>query len=115
MPIILISADTENNNLIDFRNMDRQIDVILESTDNRSRTISEYIVSNNIVINRIATEKLNAPSESETNEDVYIRFQAVVNMIRSMNINSAMIISHTNVINTWQPNTIRNEWEIIEM
>jgi hypothetical protein len=50
-----------------------------------------------------------------TENDIRIRFQSVINMIRSMNYNNAIIISHNSVINTWKCNTMKNNWEIIEM
>ena len=114
MPIILISVD-EQNTLSDFQNMLNQVDVIMESTDERSRAITNIIAEHSIIINRLPTDRLDKQSDNETLEDVRIRFQAVLNMVRSLNILNAIIISHSSVINTWCPNTIQDNWEILEM
>ena len=115
MPIVLISTDSVNNSLSDFKNMTNQIDIVIESTDPRSRVISNYINENTLIINRLSTESLSPRTENESDEDVYIRFQAVVNTMRSLNVSNGIIISHHNVINTWKPDIIDQEWQIIEM
>lgn len=114
MPIILISVDVENT-LEDFKNMLNKVDLIMESTDNRSNQISNIISNYTTILNRIQMETLDVATENESLQDIRIRFQSVLNVIRNMNVANAIIISHTNVINAWQPDTIRNNWEILEM
>jgi hypothetical protein len=44
MPVILISVDSDNKNLVDFDKMeDVVVDVVLESTDPRSRAIGDLL------------------------------------------------------------------------
>jgi len=104
MPIVLVSVDGKNETLGEFKKLERQIDILLESDDPRCRVISDSLIEQ--VTQRLVIDKLNEGSES---------FQAVLNMVRNLNVNTAMIISHHSVINGWQKDTIGDEWEIIGM
>ena len=42
-------------------------------------------------------------------------FQSVLNVIRGMEVETAMIISHHTVFNTWKEGSIVDEWDIIGM
>ena len=109
MPIVLISVDSENKNLVDFDSLDITVDVLLESPDPRSKAIGDRLAKNVVFINRLVIDRL---SEGE---DAEVRIQAAVNMIRSMNVGNAMIISHSSVLNSYKETTIKNEWGIIGM
>jgi hypothetical protein len=109
MPIILVSVDSENLTL--ERMNDIVIDIVLESTDPRSKDIGDMLSNKVVFINRIATDRLN----EESDEEPSIRMQAVLNMIRQMKVHSAMIISHRSVFDSWQSGIVEDEWNVIPM
>jgi hypothetical protein len=103
MPIVLVSVDSKNDKLQEFKSLNRHLDLVLESEDPRCRVLSDSVGD---FTQRLVIDKLNDGSGS---------FQAVLNMVRSLSIQTAMIISHHSVINGWKAETISDEWEILEM
>jgi hypothetical protein len=115
MPIILISVDSVNKNLVEFENKKNVIvDVMMESTYPRSKEIGDEIASKMTIINRRVLDKLDDRSISESEEDAAIRLQAAINVIRKMNVQNAVIISHNSVFKSWNRVGI-DEWDIIGM
>jgi len=112
MPIILISVDSENKTFELFDKMsDTIVDIVLESTDPRSKDIGDMLSKKVIFTNRIVTERLN----EDCDEDPAIRMQAVLNMVRQMKVRTAILISHHSVFNSWKPEIVEDEWNIIPM
>jgi broad specificity phosphatase PhoE len=114
MPIVIVSVDSVNSKLEEFRELTNGVDVLFESTDPKATKLADYISSFVHVVTRVPSVMLN-PANSESDEDVSIRMQAVFNTIRSLNVSSAIVVSHHNVLNAWRPYLIDTEWEIIEM
>jgi hypothetical protein len=102
MPIVLVSVDSKNDKLEEFKALNRHVDLLLESEDPRCRVLSDSIGN---FTQRLVIDKLNEGSES---------FQAVLNMVRSLSISTALIISHHSVFNGWKERTIEDEWEVLE-
>jgi hypothetical protein len=116
MPIILISVDSKNKNLDDFKSMtDLVVDVLLESTDSRSTAIGDQLANSICFVNRIAIDRLNDRKDSESDDDVMIRIKAAVTMIRQMKVRNGIIISHHSVLNSWSETIIKDEWDVIAM
>jgi len=116
MPVILISVDSDNKNLVDFDKMeDVVVDVVLESTDPRSRAMGDLLSKKMVFINRIVLDKLNERGEGESEQDVAIRVQAALNVIRQMKVRNGVIISHHSVFNSYSETAIKDEWDVIEM
>jgi len=112
MPIVFVSVDSKNDTLVDFKSLEKPIGALFISEDPAA-----FELSNNVGVysNRLTTEALNPRRNDETDDDVKVRFQSVLNVIRSMNVETAMIISHHSVFNTWRTGTIVDEWDIIGM
>jgi len=108
MPIFLISADSKNKPFSTLSDMN--IDVLLESEDPRSKEIGDRLSEQVVFGNRIVVERLN----EDCDEDAFIRMQAVLNMVRNMNVRSAMIISHDSVFERWTSGMV-DEWTVIPM
>ena len=116
MPIILISVDSENTNMTEFDNMEHVIvDVVLESTDPRSKAIGDLLGKKMVFINRLVLNRLDDRGDNESDEDAMVRIQSAVNMIRQMNVRNGMIISHHSLLNSWVETTIEDEWDVIAM
>lgn len=116
MPIILISVDSENKNLVEFDKMeDVIVDVLLESTDPRSTAIGDLLSKKMQIVKRLAIDLLNERGPDESEEDAGIRIQAAVNMMRNLKVRSGMIISHISTFNSWDKNAIKDEWDVIGM
>jgi hypothetical protein len=116
MPIILISADTDNVKFIDFDKMKNiVVDVVFESTDPRSKAIVDILETKMIILNRVAVDRLNERGDDESEEDAGIRITAAVNVIRKMNVGSGIIVSHHSVFNSWDSEAIKDGWNVIEM
>jgi hypothetical protein len=116
MPIILISVDSVNKNLVDFDRMeDVIVDVVLESTDTRSKAIGDLLSKKMVFINRLVLDRLDDRGENESEQDAGIRMQAAVNLIRQMKVRNAMIISHHSVFNSCRQTVIKDEWDVIGM
>jgi hypothetical protein len=111
MPIILISVDSENKNLKDFDNMSEVVvDVVLQSTDPRSKEICDYLSSKMVIINRLSMEILD-----ECGEQPAERMRTAIGMIRDMKVRTAIIIGHQSVFSSWNPEAIKDEWDVIDM
>ena len=116
MPIILISVDSENKNLVEFDKMgDVIVDVMMESTDPRSKKIGDFLSTKMCIVNRLAIDRLNEREENESEADAGIRIQAAVNVIREMKVLNAVIISHKSTFHSWNREVIKDEWDIIGM
>lgn len=116
MPIILISVDSANKNLSEFDKMgDVVVDVVLESTDVRSKAIGDFLSTKILLKNRLSLDRLDERGVDESELDAGIRMQAAVNMLRKLNIQNAMIISHHSVFNSWNKGVIKDEWDVIGM
>lgn len=116
MPIILISVDSENKNLVEFDKMeDVIVDVMMESTDPRSKAIGDLLSTKMCIVNRLAIDRLNERREDESEFDARLRIQAAVNVIRQMNVRTGIIISHISAFNSWDKEAIKDEWDVIGM
>jgi len=116
MPIILISVDSENKNLVEFDKMeDVIVDILLESTDPRSTAIGDLLAKKMQIVNRLAIDRLNERGPNESELDAGVRLQAAVNVIRQMNVRTGIIISHISAFNSWDKEAIKDEWDVIGM
>lgn len=115
MPIIIVSVDGKNVKLEEFRELTKHIDLMIESSEQSATALGDYIASFVKVNSRIDTDRLSSAKYSETEQDIYIRMQSVYTLVQSLNISTAIIISHHNVLNVWRNNLIDKEWEIISM
>ena len=116
MPIILISVDSENKNLSEFDKMgDVIVDVMMESTDPRSKAIGDFLSTKMCIVNRLAIDRLNERRPDEDETDAGVRIQAAVNVIRQMNVRTGIIISHLSAFNSWDKEAIKDEWDVIGM
>jgi len=106
MPIAFVSVDSKNETLNDFKSVVGHIDLILESEDPRCRAISDMFEG--MFTQRLALDKLNDGTDA-------IGFQAALNMIRKLDIQTAMIISHHSVFNGWKQDAVNDEWSFVEM
>jgi hypothetical protein len=112
MPIVLVSVDSKNEKLDDFKSMEKTIHTVFVSGSHEAIALSSMVGKYE---NRLQVDALNPRRPEESDQDVHIRFQSLLNIIRGMDIDNAMIISHHSVFNVWKPETIGDEWEIIEM
>lgn len=116
MPIILISADSENMNLVDFSKMENiVVDIVFESTDPRSKAIVDVLETKMMILTRVPLDRLNEREEDESEENARIRVLAAVNVLRKMNVSSGMIVSHHSVFNSWDSGAIKDGWNVIGM
>jgi len=115
MPIVLVSVDSKNASLSEFKNLTKTVDVLLEATTSEATKLADYMSSFISFTSRVDTDRLNPPADGESELDVSIRMQAVFNLVKSLNVVSAMIISHHSVFNAWKKSSIGDEWEIISM
>lgn len=115
MPIAIVSVDSLNNNLSDFRNMIRGFDVLFVSADLRAIALADQLSEYVMFGTRYVTDRLSPPADTEDFMAVARRVQAVMTLINAQDITSAMVISHHSVINAWCPNFIQDEWETITM
>ena len=112
MPIMLVSVDSKNEKLVEIRNLEKVIDVLFISEHPGSLELMNQV---GLYTDCLKLDALNPRRDDETEEDVQIRFQSIVNVIKGLGVGSAMIISHHSVFNTWKKDTISDEWETIEM
>jgi hypothetical protein len=112
MPIVFVSVESKNEKLHEFKSMEKPIQVLFISEDPAAFELSNQVGKYN---NRLKTEALNPRKDDETEDDVRVRFQSVLNVIRGMEVDNAMIISHHSVFNTWKEGSITDEWDIIGM
>jgi hypothetical protein len=111
MPVAVISVDSINNNLTDFKDLTSRFDVVYISNTEAGQNIYKKLLSMTLIDNILVTDKLDPPDEYEDVESIRERFQDVVNDCTGRC--ACIIVSHHSVINSWRPNFIKNEWEVI--
>ena len=111
MPIAIISVDSLNNKLSDFKDLTSRFDIVYISDTEEGQNMYKQLLSMALIDNILVTDKLNPPSRREHVESVRQRFQDVVNECHDSC--ACIIVSHHSVINAWRPDFIKNEWEVI--
>ena len=112
MPIAVLSVDSVNSQIHDFKDLTSMFDIVFVSNDPKAQSLYYELVKMNIVIEKIiVTDLLAPPKQNETVQDIRERFQSVVDKC-SGGI-ATIVISHHSVINTWKNGFISSEWMVI--
>jgi hypothetical protein len=112
MPIAVISVDSMNKEINDFKDLTNMFDLVYLSQTQAAQDIYNRLLEINTPFAvTITTDKLNPPELNETDESVRIRFQSVVDECSGGK--ACIIISHHSVINSWKNNFIKDEWMVI--
>jgi len=116
MPIVLIAVEGTNKNLVEFGGMRNNVfDVLVESTDLRSKDIGDRLAEDLLFVTREVDYTLDVIDNDDSEEEMAYRLGAVISRLRSLHIQRAMIITHKKVINSWDPNMNADEWDAISM
>jgi len=110
MPIAIISVDSANSQLKDFKDLVTTFDRVYVSNTRKAADIYMKIVTMADVAETKFTSLLDEPI-NETPEEVRNRFQSIVD--KCSGGYACIIISYHSVINTWKPNFIDDEWAIV--
>ena len=113
MPIAILSVDSINLNLNDFRGMEKKFDVVYYSVEANDivEKLSEFVEFNVFW----ATSLLGPAKPEEKTLSVYQRVQTAITMIKELGVQSAMIVSHDSALKIWNPDVVSDTWEVIEM
>lgn len=116
MPIVLIAVEGTNKNLVEFGNMSNNVfDVLVESTDPRSKAIGDRLAEDLCFVKREVDYTLDVIDEDDGEEEMAYRLGAVISRLRSLGVQRAMIITHKRVLNSWDPHINMDEWDAISM
>jgi len=116
MPIVLIAVEGKNNRLVDFDDMHNNVfDVMVESTDPRSKEIGDKLSEKLWFVKREVDYMLDVIDEDDSEEEMAYRLGAVISRLRSLHVQRAMIITHKRIINSWDPDMNADEWDAITM
>jgi hypothetical protein len=116
MPIVLIAVEGTNKNLVEFGGMRNNVfDILVESTDPRSKDIGDRLAEDLLFVTREVDYTLDVIDNDDSEEEMAYRLGAVISRLRSLRVQRAMIITHKKVINSWDPNMNANEWDAISM
>jgi hypothetical protein len=116
MPIVLIAVEGKNNRLVDFDDMHNNVfDVVVESTDSRSKEIGDKLSEKLWFVKREVDYMLDVIDEDDSEEEMAYRLGAVISRLRSLHVQRAMIITHKRIINSWDPDMDADEWDAITM
>ena len=116
MPIVLIAVEGKNNRLVDFDDMHNNVfDVVVESTDPRSKEIGDKLSEKLWFVKREVDYMLDVIDDDDSEEEMAYRLGAVISRLRSLHVQRAMIITHKRIINSWDPNMNTDEWDVITM
>ena len=113
MPVVFVSVDSKNTRLCEFKDLTEQLDIIYYSNTVEAECILNKIREYTKVGRTILSDFLNPPEQHEMTDDIRKRVEYVVDDAYSWDVRSCMIISHHSVLNTWTPNFISEEWEIL--
>ncbi len=114
MPIVLIAVEGTNKNLVEFGEMSNNVfDVLVESSDLRSKAIGDRLSENLCFVTREVDYTLDVIDDSE--EEMAYRLGAVISRLRSLHVQRAMIITHKRMLNSWDPHINMDEWDAISM
>jgi len=112
MPIAVLSVDSANLKLEDFKDLTSIFNLIYVSTTTDSNDLYNKLLGLGIAKElTVMTKLLDPPIEDETDNDIRSRFQYVVDQCSGGA--SAIIISHHSVINKWKNDFIDSEWTVI--
>ena len=107
MPFIFVCVDGNNTNLLTFLNsLDRTFDIVVTSGKSDAMLLGVKITKNVKVKTLIHSNNLNPRVQFETDDLLRLRFESFLDSIRSMSFQTAIIVTTTDVYNTWKPNTI---------
>jgi hypothetical protein len=113
MPVAILSVDSENYLLKDFKDLTAVYDrVYISKTVEATLLFNKFVALGVSVEQVVETTRLDPPAEGETIEEIRERFQSVVKEVESLG-GAFVIISHHDVINNWRSNYIKNEWEVL--
>ena len=116
MPIVLIAVEGKNNRLVDFDDMHNNVfDVVVESTDPRSKEIGDKLSEKLWFVKREVDYMLDVIDEDDSEEEMAYRLGAVISRLRSLHVQRAIIITHKRIINSWDPDMDADEWDAITM
>jgi hypothetical protein len=116
MPIVLIAVEGKNNRLVDFDDMHNNVfDVVVESTDPRSKEIGDKLSEKLWFVKREVDYMLDVIDDDDSEEEMAYRLGAVISRLRSLHVQRAMIITHKRIINSWDPDMDADEWDAITM
>ena len=116
MPIVLIAVEGKNNRLVDFDDMHNNVfDVVVESTDPRSKEIGDKLSEKLWFVKREVDYMLDVIDEDDSEEEMAYRLGAVISRLRSLGVQRAIIITHKRVLNSWDPHINTDEWDAISM
>ena len=107
MPFIFVCVDGKNANLLNFLNsLDRTFDIVVTSGKSDAMLLGVKITKNVKVKTLVHSNNLNPRVQFETDDLLRLRFESFLDSIRSMSFQTAIIVTTTDVYNTWKPNTI---------
>ena len=110
MPIAVISVDSENYQLGDFKDLTESYTYVFLPTTTEGSLLFNNLIKMGIKVENIKpTERLDPPTNQESNDQIKNRFQSVVDECYG----PCIIISNHTTINTWSPNFIKNEWSVV--
>lgn len=109
MPIAVISVDSLNKDINDFKDLTNMFDIVYLSSTKQAHYLYNKLLAFNIPFGEIkVSDKLNPRRSDETVEDVQTRFQSIVDECSGGK--ACIIISHHSAINSWKNNFIADEW-----
>jgi len=116
MPIVLIAVEGTNKNLVDLENMHNNVfDVVVESTDPRSKEIGDKLSEKLWFVKREVDYTLDVIETDDSEEEMAYRLGAVISRLRGLRVQRAIIITHKRVLNSWDPHMNTDEWDAILM
>ena len=110
MPIALVSIDSVNSQLSDFKDLTEVFHLVYVSTDSKAKEIYDKL-SAIVAVERVTFTPLLDVPNNETDDQIKNRFQEVVDQCSGPY--ACLIITHHSVINTWRPKLINKEWTVI--
>lgn len=116
MPIVLIAVEGTNKNLVDLENMHNNVfDVVVESTDPRSKAIGDGLAEHLWFVKREVDYTLDVIETDDSEEEMAYRLGAVISRLRGLRVQRAIIITHKRVLNSWDLHINTDEWDAISM
>lgn len=107
MPFIFVCVDGNNTNLVPFlKSLDRTFDIVVTSAKSDAMLLGVTITKNVKSKTLVHSNNLNPRVQFETDDLLRLRFESFLDSIRSMSFQTAIVVTTTDVYNTWKPNTI---------
>lgn len=114
MPIVLVSANSQNNKLNELVELVDKFDAVFLANTIECVDLVDQISEKIQCDHTFFLEELK-PYLNDSNEDVRTKFNTIVNRFSSMKSGNILIVSYHDFFNKIKPDLVNEEWGVMSL